>query len=171
LPPLRKTLERLLALLRQPSSDPSLPWEVKLAPDVARVQTADNLQAYLAAGIPPQNVAWTLRPPEDMSGRISVTVATADHPPLTAAAVLGEDFPPAPLCVKGTAGSPIRELRVVYPKSKVEPVFWRPFAGLAGNAHVPYAGWLATINVGWLLLYIAVYVPALFLLRLLLKVA
>jgi len=62
-------------------------------------------------------------------------------------------------------------LRVVYPQSRVEPVFWRPLAGLAGDSPTPWIAWLASINVGWLLLYILVYFAALMLVRSILKVA
>ena len=171
LPPLRKTLERLLALYRQPRNDPSVPWELKAAPDLAREQTADNLQAYLTAGIPPQSMTWTIRLPDDMSGRFPVSVSTAGRPPLMAMVVLGEDYPPAPLCTKNADESPLKELRVVYPKPKVEPVFWKPLACLIGNNQIPFAGWLATIKIGWLLLYIVVYLPTLMLVKIVLKVA
>ena len=65
LPPLRETLEHLLALYRQPRDDPGEPWELKLAPDLGREQTANDLQAYLDAGIPPQGITWLIRPPDD----------------------------------------------------------------------------------------------------------
>ncbi|MGA2254969.1 MAG: hypothetical protein ABSG53_09925, partial [Thermoguttaceae bacterium] len=169
--PVRKTLERLLALYRQPRSVPGEPWEMRLAPDLARTQTADDLAAYLAAGVPPQAVTWLVRPPEGFGGRFPVTVTAAGHPPVTVSVVLGEEYPPARTNAKGAVGSPIRELRVVYPKSRVEPVFWRPLAGLAGDSPIQFFAWLATINVGWLLLYILVYLVTLVLVRTILKVA
>ena len=36
LPPIRQTLERLLALYRQPRSAAGEPWELQLAPDLAQ---------------------------------------------------------------------------------------------------------------------------------------
>jgi hypothetical protein len=171
LPPLRKTLERLLALYRQARNDPSLPWELSTAPDLARQQTADNLRDYLNAGIPPQSIAWMLHPSDNMTGRFLVTVTTANQPPLTAWVVLGDDYPPTSLRTQGASGSPLKELRIVYPKSKTEPVFCIPLAFLTNNDWIPFASRLATINVGWLLLYIAVYLPALTLVRIVLKVA
>jgi uncharacterized membrane protein (DUF106 family) len=156
LPPIRKTLERLLALYRQPRSAPGDPWELRLAPDLAREQTAGDLEAYLAAGVPPQTVTWLVRPPKEFSGRFPVTVTAAGHPPVKINVVLGEEYPPALASAKGVIGSPIEELRVVYPKSRLEPFFWRP---------------LPNVNVGWLLLYILVYFPTLMLVRLVLKVA
>ena len=59
--------------------------------------------------------------------------------------------------------SPVKELRVVYPKPKQEPVFWRPLAALGGRP--------ARIDLGWLWLYILVYLPALVVTRAVLKVA
>ena len=168
---IRKTLERLLALYRQPRSVPGEPWEMRLAPDLAREQTADDLAAYLAAGVPPQTVTWLVRPPEEFSGRFPVTVTAAGHPPVTVSVVLGEEYPPARVSAKGAAGSPIKDLRVVYPKSRVEPVFWRPLAGFAGDNPIPFFAWLAAINVGWLVLYVLVYLPTLMLVRTILKVA
>jgi len=171
LPPIRKTLERLLALYRQPQNDPSLPWELKAAPDIARQQTADNLRAYLAAGIPPQGITWTLRPPETLQGPFPVTVSADRGATLTAMAVLGDEYPPGPLSVKGAADSPIKELRLVYPRPKVEPVFCRPLAGLAGIHWLPFAERLAAVSVGWLTLYIVVYIAALTFVRAVLRVA
>ena len=93
--PVRKTLERLLALYRQPRIVPGEPWEMRLAPDLSRQQTADDLEAYLAAGVPPQAVTWLVRPPEGFSGRFPVTVTAAGNLPVTVDVVLGEDYPPA----------------------------------------------------------------------------
>ncbi len=171
LPPLRKTLERLLALYHQPGSIPGEPWELQLAPDLARQQTADDLEAYLAAGIPPQPVTWLVRPPDESAGRFPVTVTAGAYPPLTVNLVLGDDYPPPRLSAKGAAGAPIQELRVVYSTSREEPVFWRPLAGLGADNPRPLIAWLATINVGWLVLYLLVYLPTLMLVRAILKIA
>jgi rifampicin phosphotransferase len=171
LPPIRKTLEQLLALYRQPRTDPSLPWELAVVPDIARQQTADSLQAYLAAGIPPQKIAWTLHPSEDAGGRSAVVVSAGDSAPLVAFVVLGDDYPPAPRCTRGPNHSPVKEIRIVYPKSTAEPVFWRPVERLSELSQTPIAGRLAAMNVTWLWLYILVYLPALMLFRIALRVA
>jgi hypothetical protein len=163
LPPIRATLERLLTLYRQPHEDPSQPWELKLAPDLSREQTADDLQAYLNAGIPPQGLTWLLRLPNDLSGRFPVTVKAGENPPLSVSVVLGNEFPPALNSIAGAAGSPIKELRVIYPKPKQEPIFCRPPAFVGGR--------LAAIDIGWLWLYIFVYLVAMVLARAALKTA
>jgi len=171
LPPLRATLEHLLILYRQGRNDPGQPWELRLAPDLGREQTAQDLQAYLDAGIPPQGITWHIRPPQDLGGRFSVMVTAGEHPPLVVDVVLGDEYPPAPRRMAGPAGSPVREVRVVYPKSKHKPVFWRPLASLAGHEQMAWAARLAIVEVGWLWLYILAYLPTLVLARAVLKVA
>ncbi len=60
---------------------------------------------------------------------------------------------------------------MVYPKPRLEPVFWRPLARVVGDHQGPLAAWLAAIDVGWLWLYILAYLPTLLLVRGILKVA
>jgi hypothetical protein len=163
LPPLRETLEHLLSLYRQPRDDPSLPWELKVGPDLGRRQTADDLQAYLDAGIGPQGITWLIRPPESLCGRFSVVVSAGGYSSASVSVVLGDEVPPAPRRVAGPVGSPVKELRVVYPKSRQEPIFWRPPAFLGGR--------MASIDLGWLWFYILVYLPTLVVVRAVLKVA
>ena len=171
LPPIRKTLEHLLALYRQPRSQPDLPWELQLAPDLARDQTADDLRNYLDAGIPPRGVTWMIRPPPGTAGRFSVKVIAEGHPPVTVNIVLGEEFPPGNLIALGGPDSPIKELRVVYPPSRQKPVFWQPLAGIGVHERLLFARNLAAMDVGWLWVYVLVYLPALFVTRAVLKVA
>jgi hypothetical protein len=171
LPPLRQTLEHLLALYSQGRNDPNEPWELRYAPDLGREQTANDLKAYLDAGIPPQGITWLIRAPEALSGRFSVAVTAGGHTPVKADVVLGEAYPPAQSRTAGPADSPVKEVRVVYPKHRYEPVFWRPLVSLAGYDRVPLTARLATIDIGWLWLYILVYVPTLVLTRAVLKVA
>ncbi len=171
LPAIRATLERLLALYLQPHSDANEPWELKVAPDLDHGQAARDLESYLAAGVPAQGITWLVRTPEARSGRFDVKVAAEGHPAVTAEVVLGADCPPSPARVAGPAGSPVRQLRIVVPRPKVKSVFWQPLALLAGHDAIPFASRLAAMDVGWLWLYILVYVPVLMLTRFVLKVA
>jgi len=171
LPPIRKTLEHLLALYRQPQDQTNLPWELQMVPDLAREQTADDLQKYLDAGLPSRGITWMLRPPPGTVGRFAVKVIADGHSPATAVIVLGKEFPPGTLLARGGLNSPIKELRVVYPPSGRKPVFWQPLAALGAHGHIPFAKTLATMDIGWLWLYILTYLPVLFLTRALLKVA
>jgi len=159
-PPVRKTLEHLLTLYRQPQEKTSGPWELQIAPDVARMETAGDLKRFLDAGLPPQGMTWTIRPAAGVSGRFPVSVVTEGHAPVILNVVLGNQFPPGPSSVTGGAGSPIRQLQIVYPGSSQKPVFWQPLTAL-GSA----------LDVGWLMTYLLAYLPVLFILQVLMKVA
>jgi hypothetical protein len=159
-PPVRKTLERLLTLYRDPQGKTDGPWELQVAPDVARMQTAGSLQSFLDAGLPPQGITWTIRPAAGASGRFPVSVMAEGHAPVSVNVVLGNQYPPGALSATGGAGSPITELRVVYPPSSQRPVFWQPLTAL-GSA----------LEIGWLMTYLLAYLPVLFCLQALIKVA
>jgi len=87
-------------------------------------------------------------------------VVTEGHASVTLNVVLGNQFPPGASSATGGASSPIRELHVVYPGSSQKPVFWQPLTGL-GSA----------LDVGWLMTYLLAYLPVLFILQVLMKVA
>jgi pyruvate,water dikinase len=162
LPPLRATLEHLLALYRQPRVDPSAPWELQVAPDLGREQTAADLEGYLKEGIPPRAVAWQVSLPAGFDGVHRVHV-WAGSEPVTVEIVEGESHPPVPAVVNGPAGGVIKKVEVVYPRPAVARVFWRPFSWMGGK----WGAW----DAGWVWLYVAVYLPVLLALRFLLRVA
>ena len=97
LPPIRKTLEHLLTLYRESHNNSGGPWELQVAPDVARVQTVNNLKNYLDAGLPPQGITWTIRPAQGASGRFPASVVAEGHPPVGLTVVLGNQYPPGAL--------------------------------------------------------------------------
>lgn len=171
LPPVRRTLEHLLALYRQPESKTEGPWELQVAPDVARMQTVASLKNYLDAGLPPQGITWTLRPAAGVGGRLPVSVETEGQAPLRLNVVLGNQYPPGELIASGAKGSPVKSLRVVYPGASQKPVFWQPLAGLGTDGDNGIVRWLAALDIGWLWLYLMTYLPVLFVLQTLLKVA
>jgi len=171
LPPVRKTLEHLLTLYRQPQSRTDGPWEFQVAPDVARMQTANNLSSYLDAGLPPQGMTWTLRPAAGASGRFPVSVVTEGHAPVSLNVVLGNQFPPARTAAAGGTGSPLRELRVVYPNPSQKPIFWQPLSSLGSQDSIAPVRWLETLDIGWLWVYLFTYLPVLFILQALMRVA
>jgi phosphohistidine swiveling domain-containing protein/uncharacterized membrane protein (DUF106 family) len=160
LPPVRTTLEHLLALYLQPRDRKDGPWELQIAPDVARMQSAENLRHYLNVGLPPRGITWTIRPAANVSGRFPVSVATMGHAPVSVNVTHGNQFPPATLGAMGGAGSPFKELRVVYPNSSRKPVFWQPFRGFGSG-----------LDIGWLEIYLLTYLPVLYILQALLRVA
>ena len=163
LPPIRKTLERLLTLLTQLPNDKNQSWELQVISAPMRQQAVEDLKSYLAAAIPPQGLTWTLRPPKDFTGTFEVTVNSAGAQPIATKVCLGDLYPPEPAVVTRTKNSPLVQLSVVYPKLKVAQVFWQPFSKLgdyvpAGFARVSVANWLAAIDIGWMTLYLIVYI-------------
>jgi rifampicin phosphotransferase len=169
--PIRQTLEHLLELYRQPASAPNEPWELRAVPDVARERTADDLRAYLDAGVPPQGVTWLLRPPENYSGRFTVEVVAGDSPPAAVEVAIGDECPPVPSTVGGPAGSPVKQLKVAFAQPKTSVAFWQPFSFLAGRDYIPFSAALAALGIGWLWMYIIVYLPVLMISRAVLRVA
>jgi len=174
LPPIRATLEDLLLKWQQASDLSAKPWEVERVATLTREETPADLAEFLRGEIPPQNLVWTLRTPDDKPGRFAVALAPEGAAPLRVHVVLGDRYPPefredlqdgkGPVQVmRPTDGaSPIRMVKVVYvePKTQGGRAFWTPLAAL---------GW--PWDAGWLLLYIVAYLPAMLLCRWTLRLA
>jgi len=159
--PVRRTLEEFLEELRQPGAADERPWEDIVGAGKSREELAASLEAYLAAGVPPQPVRWVIRTPEGVAGSFPVTVAAGDSPPVKLNIVVGDRCPPAAAEVDGPAASPIRSARIVYPPPETKRIFWAPLAWL-GNGQ-----W----DAGWLLTYLIAYLPVMFLSRWILRIA
>ena len=123
--------------------------------------TAEALEAYLRAGVPPQNLMWKVWPPPNAAGTFAVTVAAGGAAPVSLNVVLGDRDPPAPSQARGGASSPVRSVRIVYPPPQQRRIFWAPLAFLGKSQ------W----DAGWLLTYLIAYLPVMYVLRWLLKVA
>jgi hypothetical protein len=107
-----------------------------------------DLQAYLRAGVPPETLTWTLRSPAATPSRFGVRVHAGDDA-ATLAVVLGDAYPPAPREADIAGGRLLQSVRVLYPPPPTKPVFWRPFASLGHPG----------FSLGWLWVYVLVYVP------------
>lgn len=181
LPPIRQRLERVLAEWRTPSDLSAQPWEIQQAAESARRQRMSSLEAFLKQGVPPRNVSWKLRTPARTPGVFPVTVQVEGAAPVTLRIVLGDGNPPAPAEFEADRG-PIRRVKIVYPHTETKRVFWAPFgrlfgpsgyedAGLAHSenplAHILRPSW----DAGWLLTYLAAYLPAMYLCRKVLGIA
>jgi hypothetical protein len=174
LPPIRATLEERLAQWQQASDLSALPWEVQEAGRWISKQLLADLSEYLSHDLPPQTLAWTLYSPRDQPGRFALSLSADGVGPVQTYAVLGDDAPPerkedlgdgkGPVQVVRSSdpASPIKLVRVTYfePQKQSRPVFWAPGANF---------GW-STWDVGWLLTYLAVYLPVMLLLRWLLRI-
>ncbi|MDD4888603.1 MAG: PEP/pyruvate-binding domain-containing protein [Phycisphaerae bacterium] len=152
LTPIRPTLEKLLAdwTGRTPATQPAIsPEELKLS----QPEAVGHLRAYLADPSP-RPIAWTVRS-SGAAGRFDV-IASCGGEALTASIVLGDNCAPAAAEVAGPDGSHVRAVRIVPPPGEQKRVFWSPLAG-----------W----DIGWLLTYLIVYLPLMFLVKWALRVA
>jgi pyruvate,water dikinase len=176
LPPLRATLEARLAKW-QGAGDAAAALPPGLQ-DLARL-VGQSLQAdladYLAGRIPPQTLSWILYTPADQPGRFPIALRAEGTAPLGTRLVLGNAYPPEPKLDLGDGkrpvqwvqsadpASPIRWLKVSYAEAKTRGSdrFWTPLAAW---------GW-GDWDTGWLLTYLAVYVPLMLVLRWCLRLA
>jgi len=149
LPAIQETLQSLLENPAELPQDSA--W--------TRQELLADLRDYLRAGVPPQSIMWKVRAPQDAEGRFTVSVTAGQGPPLALDVVLGDRFPPAPAAL--SADGPVKAVKVVYPPPQQKRVFWAPLAPL-GNPQ-----W----DAGWLILYLLVYLPIMFLFRWLLRIA
>ena len=172
LPPIRPTLEKLLS--RWKASDASdasgLPWEVVAAGARTKEEMLSSLEAFLAAPMPDRDLSWILKSPPDVEDRFSIAVRPQEGVAVETSAVLGNRFAPEKReatdrgpqqMVRGAADSSILSLRLQYSGKKIkgDDVFLRP---------MEFLGW--KWDSGWLLVYIAVYLPAMMLFRWVLRI-
>jgi hypothetical protein len=181
--PIRATLEELLASLRKGLDPANCGFRISdfgltengKSPAAANAGLVKDLEDYLRGRIPPQNVAWTIRTPEDRAGRFAVTVAAEGAEAVQTYLVLGDRYPPqvredtgdgkGPVQTARPQGaqSPIQLVKVKYVEAKTQggDVFWAPLSFLGRP------DW----DAGWLSLYLVVYLPIMFICRWLLRVA
>jgi len=156
LPEIAKTLDRLASV---DTSDKI--WGYVDSSDRSRSQLQADLKKQLSDGLQPQDIWWKIKTPSDFDGSFTVTVSTEGCSPMELDVVLGNSCPPAPSEVTGPDESPIRSLRVKYPAPRARRIFWTPLAWFGDNQWDP----------GWLLTYLAAYLPVMFLTRWILRVA
>lgn len=178
-PPIRATLVSLRQ--RWSQSDPpaaDVAWEVRAAAASARTATLADLDAYLSEPLAEQLLVWKVTTPT-MPGRHFVRLSTGTPPHVVdIPLVLGATMPGEPLTfipdgkfqgwrqIIRPADSPIHEVMVVTSDpgktaaASEPPPFCRPFSALGWN-------W----DMGWIMLYLLTYLPAMFLARWLLRVA
>ncbi len=119
------------------------------------------------AGVPPQSFSWNIKPAPDAQGRFPITITTPGADPLTVNAVLGNAAPPAPKEILGDPGSPLKSLKVSYTLTGNPHPFWPPLEHIKPRDAEKKWWWPAD----WLIVYLLAYLPIMFGLRWLLKIA
>ncbi|MCC5843459.1 MAG: hypothetical protein JJU05_04330 [Verrucomicrobia bacterium] len=148
-------------------------WEAQAAALRAREEMLSDLRRYLDGKIPPQTLAWVVRPPSDAVGRFPIRVVTEDDSELGSVMVLGTRAAPEPReitdpsrppmqVVAGAGDQPLRELRISYAQTHERDglVFWKPVERFVRPP----------LLSGWLLVYLLAYVPGMYLMRFILRV-
>ena len=156
LPPITEALDQLAA-----SDATDKLWDDVVDSDKPRPELRADLKKHIAAGLGPQNVMWEIKTPPDAEGSFPVTILTRDAPPLKLNIILGNRCPPAPSEVFADDASPIKSARVIYPPPETRRIFWTPLAWFGDNQ------W----DAGWLLTYLLAYLPVMFCLRWILRIA
>jgi len=122
--------------------------------------TLRELEDYLARGVPPVAVAWTVRVPDETEGRFTVEVVTEHGSALEADIVLGDSHPPSESEVFPTDPEGLLSARIAYPPRERPATLWAPLAPFGRP------DW----DAGWLIIYLLAYLPAMFLCRWLLRI-
>lgn len=176
LPPTRATLEDLAATIRADRIPDALPWGVGLAAESSRQACLASLQHYLMRPQPESELQWEIDLPVH-AGSFEIGVILDGQNPGSIRLITGEDLPPPATELIERAHQPAKLLQVVRPAGHrtlrqlvaipkeaqaqaTRPPFLQPFRSL---------GWLW--DPGWIVFYIAIYLPVMFITRWLLRVA
>jgi len=187
----RPPLEQHLRKLRDTQSDlGETAWDV--APAVRRNRQAylEELEAFLAGEMPDQKLSWEVATPEATAGKWPITLSVAGGQTATVYAVLGEGYAPQPkedLVVKAgnrertdrqvqvwradAQHAAIKEIQLRYRDPnpiKGQDTFWKPLDWFEPHENT---GPIKALFPPWLVLYVAVYIVAMFALKAALRVA
>jgi pyruvate,water dikinase len=168
LTPIRDVLERRLGEWQKESNYKDLPWELREVGQWARGDLLADLTAYLKDRLPPRTLAWSVRTPGE-AGRFTVTLSYPGGQPVAADLVLGDAFAPPPREDLGD-GKAVGVFRPSDPESKIQSVAVRYEQKPPGKFYTPFAAVGSSWDVGWLLLYVAVYLPVMLACRWVLRV-
>jgi len=166
---IRPVLQRLRKRWSEETTIPAdTPWELRAAAQHTRRVMLADLGQFLNRPMPSRDVSWTLYTPEGKDGRFPLRLETEEAPPIHSTVVLGSQVAPqrkedlgdgkGPVQVvrSPAADHPVELVKVVYREQLVKGsnVFWQPIQWMVTS-------WLP----GWLIVYLLVYLPAMFLLK------
>ena len=159
LPPIRQELEELRLEWRTASEMKDLPWEVQSAGDHTRNLMMASLNSFLREGVPPQKLTWLVSVPESAEGAHYLKLKAGEGEVTEFKMVFGKKVAPLRGMIKPTDDR-ILSVTVNYPRALKQEVFWTPLA-MAGGPK-----W----DFGWLGVYLLVYLPLMFLAKIILRI-
>jgi len=144
------------------------PWALQAAAERTREEMLTDLAGFLGRPMPARDVSWTLQTPENLSEAFPLRLDTEGWPPVSTDVVLGERVAPEPKEDLGDGKGlvqvvrpadtehPVELIKIAYREQLVKGsnVFWQPIEWMV-------ASWMP----GWLIVYLLVYIPAMFLLK------
>ena len=166
---IRPVLDRLLEQWSAESAVPAdAPWELHAAARHTREEMLADLNGFLGRPMPARDVSWTLQTPEGKEAKFPLRVETEGWPPVESAAALGKHVAPEPKEDLGDGKGPVQIAR---PKADGHPVEWvkvayRGRVVQGANAFWQPVEWMVKPWLpGWLIVYLLVYLPAMFVLK------
>jgi len=166
---IRPVLERLRKRWSEETAVPAdTPWELKAAARQTREKMLTDLKEFLGRPMPARDVCWTLHTAENRSGRFPLQIETEGWPPVSTAVVLGKQVAPEPNEDLGDGKGPVQVARSPAADHPVElvKVAYREQLIQGGNVFWQPVQWMVTSWLpGWLIVYLLVYLPAMFLLK------
>lgn len=160
LPPIRSTLETIRSEWAQSSDTSEYPWELQASAEQAQQMMMASLDQFLAQPMPPQKISWRIQIPADAAGQHVLRLETTNSNPTELTLVFGKTTPPMLEETLPTSG-PVLSLKVIYPRALHKKAFWAP---IPSNKGEPY-------DFGWLGVYLIAYLPAMFAVKKLARVA
>jgi len=138
----------------------SYPWNIRAAGLRAKENMLADLNTFLRRAIPPQTLVWTVRSPDDVEDSFPISIHSEGLESVSGFIRLGNTLPAVAEYDLITTESAVQTVEIVYPPNPKKSVFWTPFAKL---------GW--QWDIGWLITYLLAYLPPMFILKRILKVA
>jgi len=166
---IRPVLQRLHKRWSEETTVPAdTPWELRAAAEHTRREMLADLGRFLARPMPSRDVSWTLQTTEDDSGRFALRIETEGSPPVLTAVVLGSQVAPQPTEDLDDGKGPVQVARPAAAEHPVElvKVAYREQLVKDANLFWPPVEWMVTSWLpGWLIVYLLVYLPAMFVLK------
>jgi pyruvate,water dikinase len=159
--PIRSTLEEKYNEWKVPCTLSNEAWEVKAAAKAASQEMLSDLRNYLNQKMEPQQLTWVVLTPNDKEGRFKVKVKPEKGNAVEMNLILGNAYPPEPKVIPVPKNSPVISAQLFYNQQRTREslTFWIPFKSIG-------IGW----DLGWLGIYLLIYIPVMFLLKFLLKI-
>jgi len=168
LTPIRDALETRLGQWQKDSDYKGLPWELQEVGQWTREDMLADLTALLRDRLPPRTLSWSVQTPKE-SGHYTVWLSGPGGVPVESDLVLGDACPPPSKEDLGD-GKAVHVVRSPDPGSTIKCVTVRYEQKPQGKFYTPFAAHGRSWDMGWMLLYIVIYLPVMLICRWVLRI-